>query len=91
MAGKREGNPAGLSNILRGDVLRVLGVVKVATVEQIQWNVEPSRPPSRAALLSPLARLAPATVPGELTLAAWLAVGPEATADLAVFFARALQ
>jgi hypothetical protein len=36
MAGKREENPAGSSNNLRGDVLRVLGVLKVATVEQIQ-------------------------------------------------------
>ncbi|GHD07377.1 hypothetical protein GCM10010313_26490 [Streptomyces violarus] len=36
MAGKREENPAGSSNNLRGDALRVLGVLKVATVEQIQ-------------------------------------------------------
>ncbi|MER6345339.1 replication-relaxation family protein [Streptomyces sp. NPDC001595] len=36
MAGKREENPARSSNNLRGDVLRVLGVLKVATVEQIQ-------------------------------------------------------
>jgi hypothetical protein len=36
MAVKREENPAGSSNNLRGDVLRVLGVLKVATVEQIQ-------------------------------------------------------
>ncbi|MGA5551010.1 hypothetical protein [Streptomyces pseudogriseolus] len=36
MAGKREENPAGSSNNLRGDVLRVLGVLKVATVEQMQ-------------------------------------------------------
>ncbi|MEU6557795.1 replication-relaxation family protein [Streptomyces sp. NPDC046915] len=36
MAGTREENPAGSSNNLRGDVLRVLGVPKVATVEQIQ-------------------------------------------------------
>ncbi|MFZ4184650.1 replication-relaxation family protein [Streptomyces pseudogriseolus] len=36
MAGKREENPAGSWNNLRGDVLRVLGVLKVATVEQIQ-------------------------------------------------------
>ncbi|MER7916369.1 MULTISPECIES: hypothetical protein [unclassified Streptomyces] len=36
MAGKREENPAGSSNNLRGDVLRVLGVLKVATVEQVQ-------------------------------------------------------
>ncbi|MFF8931532.1 hypothetical protein ACF1AO_30185 [Streptomyces longwoodensis] len=36
MAGKREENPVGSSNNLRGDVLRVLGVLKVATVEQIQ-------------------------------------------------------
>jgi hypothetical protein len=33
---KREENPAGSSNNLRGDMLRVLGVLKVATVEQIQ-------------------------------------------------------
>ncbi|MEW1605601.1 replication-relaxation family protein [Streptomyces sp. NPDC093808] len=36
MAVKREENPAGSSNNLRADVLRVLGVLKVATVEQIQ-------------------------------------------------------
>ncbi|MFF4038436.1 hypothetical protein [Streptomyces sp. NPDC001816] len=36
MAGKRKTNPAGSTNNLRGDVLRVLGVLKVATVEQIQ-------------------------------------------------------
>ncbi|MFF3669539.1 replication-relaxation family protein [Microtetraspora malaysiensis] len=36
MAGKRKTNPAGSSNPLRGDVLRVLGVLKVATVDQIQ-------------------------------------------------------
>ncbi|MGA5364227.1 replication-relaxation family protein [Streptomyces purpurascens] len=36
MAGKRKENPGGSSNNLRGDVLRVLGVLKVATAEQIQ-------------------------------------------------------
>jgi hypothetical protein len=36
MAGKRRTNPAGSSNELRGDVLRVLGVLKVATADQIQ-------------------------------------------------------
>ncbi|MEU3529874.1 hypothetical protein AB0E62_39620 [Streptomyces sp. NPDC038707] len=36
MAVKREENPAASSNNLRGGVLRVLGVLKVATVEQIQ-------------------------------------------------------
>jgi hypothetical protein len=36
MAGKRKTNPAWSTNNLRGDVLRVLGVLKVATVEQIQ-------------------------------------------------------
>ncbi|MER7048348.1 replication-relaxation family protein [Streptomyces jumonjinensis] len=36
MAGKRKTNPAGSSNELRGDVLRVLGVLKVATADQIQ-------------------------------------------------------
>ncbi|MFH8295425.1 replication-relaxation family protein [Streptomyces sp. NPDC018059] len=41
MAGKREENPAGSSNNLRGDVLRVLGVLKVATVEQIQRIAAP--------------------------------------------------
>ncbi|MFJ3251163.1 replication-relaxation family protein [Streptomyces sp. NPDC086782] len=41
MAGKREENPAGSSNNLRGDVLRVLGVLKVATVEQIQQIAAP--------------------------------------------------
>ncbi|MEG8281254.1 hypothetical protein [Streptomyces sp. AHA2] len=41
MAVKREENPAGSSNNLRGDVLRVLGVLKVATVEQIQQIAAP--------------------------------------------------
>ncbi|MGP3992054.1 replication-relaxation family protein [Streptomyces sp. 3N207] len=36
MAGKRKANEAGSSNDLRGDVLRVLGVLKVATADQIQ-------------------------------------------------------
>ncbi|GGP00259.1 replication-relaxation family protein [Wenjunlia tyrosinilytica] len=36
MAGKRKTNPAGSTNDLRGDVLRVLGVLKVATADQIQ-------------------------------------------------------
>ncbi|MFD3939910.1 replication-relaxation family protein [Streptomyces sp. NPDC058611] len=36
MAGKRVTNPAGSSNGLRGDVLRVLGALKVATADQIQ-------------------------------------------------------
>ncbi|MFE1453404.1 replication-relaxation family protein [Streptomyces olivaceoviridis] len=36
MAGKRETNPAGSTNHFRGDVLRVLGVLKVATADQIQ-------------------------------------------------------
>ncbi|MET8897342.1 hypothetical protein [Streptomyces albogriseolus] len=36
MAVKREENPAGSSNNPRGDVQRVLGVLKVATVEQIR-------------------------------------------------------
>ena len=36
MAGKRKANEAGSSNGLRGDVLRVLGVLKVATADQIQ-------------------------------------------------------
>ncbi|MFF4227403.1 replication-relaxation family protein [Streptomyces abikoensis] len=36
MAGKRITNPAGSTNDLRGDVLRVLGVLKVATADQIQ-------------------------------------------------------
>ncbi|MGV9248096.1 hypothetical protein [Streptomyces sp. NPDC003710] len=34
--GEAKTNPAGSTNNLRGDVLRVLGVLKVATVEQIQ-------------------------------------------------------
>ncbi|MGO4462704.1 hypothetical protein AB4039_36260, partial [Streptomyces sp. M-16] len=41
MAGKRLTNPAGSSNDLRGDVLRVLGVLKVATADQIQWIASP--------------------------------------------------
>ncbi|MFD3778170.1 replication-relaxation family protein [Streptomyces sp. NPDC058612] len=36
MAGKRKTNPAGSTNSLRGDVLRVLGALKVATADQIQ-------------------------------------------------------
>ncbi|MEV5434376.1 hypothetical protein AB0L29_35270, partial [Streptomyces sp. NPDC052701] len=41
MAVKREGNPAGSSNNLCGDVLRVFGVLKVATVGQIQQIAAP--------------------------------------------------
>ncbi|MFI1073276.1 replication-relaxation family protein [Streptomyces puniciscabiei] len=36
MAGKRRTNPAGSTNDLRADVLRVLGAFKVATADQIQ-------------------------------------------------------
>jgi hypothetical protein len=36
MAGKRKTNPAGSTNSFRGDVLRVLGALKVATTDQIQ-------------------------------------------------------
>ncbi|MCX4799880.1 replication-relaxation family protein [Streptomyces sp. NBC_01242] len=36
MAGKRKTNPAGSTNSYRGDVLRVLGALKVATTDQIQ-------------------------------------------------------
>ncbi|MEU2872992.1 replication-relaxation family protein [Streptomyces olivoreticuli] len=36
MPGKRKANTAGSSNDLRADVLRVLGVLKVATADQIQ-------------------------------------------------------
>ncbi|MCU4749905.1 replication-relaxation family protein [Streptomyces sp. G-5] len=36
MKGRRVSNPSGSSNGLRSDVLRVLGVVKVATADQIQ-------------------------------------------------------
>ncbi|MGK5628580.1 replication-relaxation family protein [Streptomyces sp. URMC 123] len=36
MAGKRKTNPAGSTNNLRGDVLSVLGALKVATADQIQ-------------------------------------------------------
>ncbi|CAL9327285.1 replication-relaxation family protein [Streptomyces sp. SudanB182_2057] len=36
MAGKRKTNPAGSTNNYRGDVLRVLGALKVATTDQIQ-------------------------------------------------------
>jgi hypothetical protein len=36
MVGKRKTNPAGSTNSCRGDVLRVLGVLKVATADQIQ-------------------------------------------------------
>ncbi|MFG3042877.1 replication-relaxation family protein [Streptomyces sp. NPDC048330] len=36
MAGQRKTNPAGSTNQFRGDVLRVLGVLKVATADQIQ-------------------------------------------------------
>ncbi|WP_244291103.1 hypothetical protein [Streptomyces subrutilus] len=41
MAGKRLTNPAGSSNDLRGDVLRVLGVLKVATADQVQRIASP--------------------------------------------------
>ncbi|MFE2966736.1 replication-relaxation family protein [Streptomyces sp. NPDC059340] len=41
MAGKRKANEAGSSNGLRGDVLCVLGVLKVATAEQIQRLASP--------------------------------------------------
>ncbi|ATZ22027.1 hypothetical protein SLAV_38905 [Streptomyces lavendulae subsp. lavendulae] len=41
MAGRRLTNPAGSSNDLRGDVLRVLGVLKVATADQIQRIASP--------------------------------------------------
>ncbi|MFC9431670.1 replication-relaxation family protein [Streptomyces sp. NPDC056987] len=41
MAGKRETNEAGSSNGLRSDVLRVLGVLKVATADQIQRLASP--------------------------------------------------
>lgn len=41
MAGKRMTNPAGSTNNHRGDVLRVLGVLKVATVDQIQRITAP--------------------------------------------------
>ncbi|MET9444129.1 hypothetical protein [Streptomyces sp. NPDC006610] len=36
MAGKRKKNEAGSSNDLRADVLRILGVLKAATADQIQ-------------------------------------------------------
>ncbi|MEV8062487.1 replication-relaxation family protein [Streptomyces antimycoticus] len=41
MASKRKANEAGSSNDLRGDVLRVLGVLKVATADQIQRLASP--------------------------------------------------
>lgn len=41
MAGRRKANKAGSSNKLRGDVLRVLGVLKVATADQIQRICSP--------------------------------------------------
>ncbi|MET7520492.1 hypothetical protein ABZS88_45675 [Streptomyces sp. NPDC005480] len=41
MVGKRKANEAGSSNGLRGDVLRVLGVLKVATAAQIQRLASP--------------------------------------------------
>ncbi|MEU0952524.1 replication-relaxation family protein [Streptomyces niveus] len=41
MAGRRKENEAGSSNNLRGDVLRVLGVLKVATADQIQRICSP--------------------------------------------------
>ncbi|MFB7185478.1 hypothetical protein ACFCZT_09210 [Streptomyces sp. NPDC056230] len=34
--GKRKTNPAGSTNSFRGDVVRVIGVLKVATADQIQ-------------------------------------------------------
>ncbi|MGW6362181.1 replication-relaxation family protein [Streptomyces sp. NPDC055092] len=41
MAGKRKVNEAGSSNGLRGDVLSVLGVLKVATADQMQRLASP--------------------------------------------------
>ncbi|WP_381805672.1 replication-relaxation family protein [Streptomyces niveus] len=41
MAGKRKTNAAGSSNGLRGDVLRALGVLKVATADQMQRLCSP--------------------------------------------------
>ncbi|MFJ5851147.1 hypothetical protein [Streptomyces sp. NPDC092903] len=41
MAGKRKTNEAGSSNDLRADVLSVLGVLKVATADQIQRLASP--------------------------------------------------
>ncbi|MFF3558316.1 replication-relaxation family protein [Streptomyces tsukubensis] len=41
MAGRRKANEAGSSNGLRGDVLSVLGVLKVATADQIQRLAAP--------------------------------------------------
>ncbi|MEV4998547.1 replication-relaxation family protein [Streptomyces niveus] len=41
MAGRRKANKAGSSNRLRGDVLGVLGVLKVATTDQIQRICSP--------------------------------------------------
>lgn len=41
MAGKRKRNAAGSTNGPRGDVLRVLGVLKVATVDQMQRLIAP--------------------------------------------------
>ncbi|SFD75017.1 replication-relaxation family protein [Streptomyces aidingensis] len=41
MSGRRISHPAGSSNKLRGDVLRVLGVVKIATADQIQRLTAP--------------------------------------------------
>ncbi|MFE5095947.1 replication-relaxation family protein [Streptomyces sp. NPDC056638] len=41
MTGKRKANEAGSSNGLRGDVLSVLGVLKVATADQIQRLASP--------------------------------------------------
>ncbi|MEU2866615.1 hypothetical protein ABZ672_51705 [Streptomyces mirabilis] len=41
MAGKRKANEGGSSNGLRGDVLCVLGVLKVATADQIQRLAAP--------------------------------------------------
>lgn len=41
MTGKRKENEAGSSNDLRADVLRVLGVLKVATADQIQRRSSP--------------------------------------------------
>jgi hypothetical protein len=38
---KRADNPAGSTNALRDDVLKVLGVMKVATADQIQRAAAP--------------------------------------------------
>ncbi|MFI8793129.1 hypothetical protein [Streptomyces sp. NPDC055105] len=76
MAGKRKANEAGSSNGLRGDVLCVLGVLKVATADQIQRLASPHlsyrHTLKKTAALRKEARTAPPPWCGERPAQAWV-------------------